>query len=214
MNFSGGFLLHTGHPNPGVSEILRRHSKRWLKIPRPVIVHIIVQSAIEAAQLTQRVAEAEGASGIEINVGEQNAEEVEAFVRASTEGQLPVVAQVQLGSEMAIVQAALQGGAVAISIGPPRGVLPITEREVVHGRLYGRSIFPLALRYVEQLVDVIEVPIFSGGGIFTTSQIQAMLDVGATAVQLDGILWTEPEKVLNHDQLEINLDNGYERGGF
>ena len=207
LNFSGGFLLHTGHPNPGVSEILRRHSKRWVKLERPVIVHILVQSPSEAAQLTQRVAEVEGASGIEINISEQDFGEAEAFVRASTEGQLPVVAQVQLGSEMDIVKAAVQGGAVAISIGPPRGGLPTSDKEVVHGRLYGRSIFPLALRYVERLVEVVAVPIFSGGGIYTNTQVEAMLGVGAAAVQLDGVLWTEPEGVLNRDQLETDVED-------
>jgi dihydroorotate dehydrogenase (NAD+) catalytic subunit len=206
LNFSGGFLLHTGHPNPGVSEIVRRHSLRWLKMASPVIVHILVQSPDEAAQLTQRLAEAEGVSGIEINVSEQHVVEVESFVRASIEGQLPVIAQVQLGSGAYVAQAAVQGGAAAISIGPPRGTLPASNWGVVQGRLYGRSVFPYALRYLERLVDFVEVPIISGGGIYTRDQVRVMLDAGATTVQFDAVLWTAPERVLNDDQPETGLN--------
>jgi dihydroorotate dehydrogenase len=72
----------------------------------------------------------------------------------------------------------------------PEGVL-------VNGRLYGRSIFPLALQSLTYLIDRVDGPILVGGGIYTREQVDIMLAAGAAGVQLDAVMWTEPELVLD-----------------
>jgi dihydroorotate dehydrogenase (NAD+) catalytic subunit len=66
----------------------------------------------------------------------------------------------------------------------------------VHGRLYGPAIFPLAVRAVERLVGLLDCPLIASGGVYSRQDLATMLEMGASAVQLDGVLWTEPEAVL------------------
>jgi dihydroorotate dehydrogenase (NAD+) catalytic subunit len=66
----------------------------------------------------------------------------------------------------------------------------------VRGRLFGPAIFPLALQAVAALKERLQVPILASGGVYRGEQATALLRAGASAVQLDGVLWTTPEKVL------------------
>jgi dihydroorotate dehydrogenase (NAD+) catalytic subunit len=66
----------------------------------------------------------------------------------------------------------------------------------VRGRLYGPAIFPHALQAVAQLKEQLQVPIFAAGGVYRREDAMALLRAGAAAVQLDGVMWTTPERVL------------------
>jgi heptaprenylglyceryl phosphate synthase len=43
------------------------------------------------------------------------------------------------------------------------------------------------------------VPILAGGGVYGPAQAQALRQAGAAVVVLDGVLWTEPERVLGSE---------------
>jgi dihydroorotate dehydrogenase len=58
----------------------------------------------------------------------------------------------------------------------------------VQGRLYGPAILPMALRVVHELTQL-GIPTIGAGGIYTQEHKNAMLAVGALAVQLDAVLW-------------------------
>jgi dihydroorotate dehydrogenase len=45
-----------------------------------------------------------------------------------------------------------------------------------------------------------------GGGIYSRRDMAAMFAAGAAAVQLDGILWTEPEAVLGESAIRPSAD--------
>jgi dihydroorotate dehydrogenase len=85
---------------------------------------------------------------------------------------------------------ASQAGAVAVSLAPPRGILPTQGGETIQGRLYGPAILPMALRVVGELKEL-GIPTIGAGGIYTQEQLDAMLAAGAIAVQLDAVLWRE-----------------------
>src|SRR5512141_2867236 len=42
LAFPGGFLLHTGWPNPGLNAALRRWASRWAEASLPVVLHLLV----------------------------------------------------------------------------------------------------------------------------------------------------------------------------
>jgi len=42
----------------------------------------------------------------------------------------------------------------------------------------------------------LSAPIMGSGGVYSRSDLCAMLDAGASGIQLDSVLWTEPEAVL------------------
>ena len=61
-------------------------------------------------------------------------------------------------------------------------------RELVTGRIYGPSLFPQTLDTVNNAAKL-GIPIIGSGGIWTKENADAMLSVGALAVQVDAALW-------------------------
>ncbi|HKJ26333.1 MAG TPA: hypothetical protein VJ965_01740, partial [Anaerolineales bacterium] len=56
------------------------------------------------------------------------------------------------------------------------------------GRLYGPSVFPLALHMVRLLAET-NTPVIGSGGVYSPAQAEAMRAAGAFAVQVDLALW-------------------------
>lgn len=191
--YPGGFLLHTGYPNPGLRAVLRRYAEAWGRSPIPVLVHLLCQRAEEAAQVVRRLEGLPGVAGIELGLApEVEAGQAAALVQAAT-GELPVIVRlpleraVELGRGLTKTNARPEGLA-AFSLGPPRGLLPTAEGDLVRGRLYGPAVFPQALATVKSLSGL-GVPVIGGGGVYRMEQAQAMLGAGAVAVQVDAVLW-------------------------
>jgi dihydroorotate dehydrogenase (NAD+) catalytic subunit len=186
--YPGGFILHTGYPNPGISQVLRRHARHWSRSPLPVIVHLLASSAGEVAKMARRLETVEGVSGLEVGVvNDASAEMVVAYTLAAC-GELPVIMHLPMERPIELAAAAIQAGAMAVSLAPPRGISPTQGGESVQGRLYGPAILPMALRMVHELARL-GIPTIGAGGIYTQAHMKAMLSAGALAVQLDGALW-------------------------
>lgn len=196
LEFPGGFLLHTGHPNPGLTEVLRRHRRRWARMPCPVIVHLLAQTPEEVGRMAERLEAVEEVAAIELGLGETDPQTVAAMVTAAGASQRPIIAHLPLGSGAQLAQAAARAGAAAIALGAPRGALPDPGGAIVHGRLYGHAMLPTALQAVTQLARLVDCPLIAGGGITSRQAAEAMLAAGAAAIQFDSVLWTEPEAVL------------------
>ncbi len=195
--FAGGFLLHTGWPNPGMTTVLRQHRRRWAALLRPVILHALATTPADVERMMGRIEMIEEIAGIELGLGEAEAALASGLVAAAARSQLPVLAQIPVTAASEIVLAAQQSGAVAVSLGPPRGALADPTGRVIHGRLYGPAVFPLALQATERLARELEIPLLASGGVYDAAQVRTLLDAGAAGVQLDSVLWTEPERVLN-----------------
>ena len=55
MPYPGGFLLHTGLPNPGLSQAIRRYGRYWASSSLPVIVHLLAQNPDELAWMVEQI---------------------------------------------------------------------------------------------------------------------------------------------------------------
>jgi len=188
LSFPGGFLLHTGYPNPGLRTAIRRYAARWARSPLPVLVHLLVQRVGEVAEMVKRLENLEGVAGFEIGLPlEADADMVQAFARAAA-GELPVVMRLPMEHAARLAQGLTASHLAAVSLAPPRGALPLPEGSIVLGRLYGPAIFPLGLATVQALSRR-GIPVIGSGGVYSPAQAEAMLQAGAKAVQLDAILW-------------------------
>ncbi len=196
-SFSGGFLIHSGFPNPGLSYVLRRYASRWQNSELPVLVHLLAQNPAETASMVRRLEGVAGVAGIELGLADEvDAAATAAFTRAAA-GELPLVVRLPLAGAAELVAAVFQAGADAASFAPPRGALPIPPNQkssgsnrgdTLHGRLYGPAVFPFALAAVQRAAGS-GLPIIAAGGIYNDAQVEAMLLAGALAVQLDSVLW-------------------------
>lgn len=163
--YPGGFLLHTGWPNPGLRAVLRLQAPRWADAPLPIIVHLLAENPPEVAEMVRALEGLENVLAIELGIPPQaSREQVAALVRAAR-GELPVIACLPFERAVELVQVVVQDapGVTAISLAAPRGVLPLGEVAAsknatrfpsggfVSGRLYGPAVFPLALAAVAAL---------------------------------------------------------------
>jgi dihydroorotate dehydrogenase (NAD+) catalytic subunit len=187
-NFPGGFILHSGYPNPGLKAVIRRHAGRWGRAGLPVIVHLLAQRDDEIAMMVQMLEGLPGVSAFEIGLPPEADRELTARMVRSAAGELPVLARLPLERILELAETATSAGAAAVSLCPPRGVLPDSDGKLLRGRLYGPALFPLALAAVQALARS-GLPVIGACGVYQPEDIEAMLAAGALAVQLDSVLW-------------------------
>lgn len=188
LPYPGGFLLHTGFPNPGLKTVLQRHSDAWQRSQLAVIAHIIPQRPREAAEMTRAFENLGCIAGVEVGIPPDAAPNEAAALASAAQGELPLI--VRLPPERAETLAAAVAAAasnVIFSLGPPRGAIPVNSG-VRSGRLYGPGVFPIALAAVETLARQ-GYRVIGAGGIYSPEAGRAMLAAGAIAVQLDAVLW-------------------------
>ena len=191
---ASGFLLHTGYPNPGLSAVLRQYASRWRHSPLPVVVHLLAGTPAETARMAARLENMENVLAVEVGLPTDIPAQMAVAIATACKAEIPIIMRLPLERATALatvlVNAVNQGSCAisAISLGPPRGALPWPQGRAVSGRLYGPAIFPLALSAVRTLA-ALGLPVIGAGGVYTPEQVDAMLEGGATAVQLDSVLW-------------------------
>jgi dihydroorotate dehydrogenase (NAD+) catalytic subunit len=122
--------------------------------------------------------------------------EIHGLVRAvRSTGEWPLLVRLPLARAVELAEATALAGADVLTIGaPPRGIVPQPAGHLA-GRLYGPGILPLALRAVVQVRAMVSLPIIGAGGIHQLEDVQAFLRSGAQAVQLDSVVWWQPQRV-------------------
>lgn len=188
LPYPGGFLLHSGHPNPGLKAVLRQYAARWANSELPVVVHVLANTALEVAEMTMRLEAQEGVAALELGLPpELDPAGALAFVQAAL-GELPVIVRLPLGDAQRYAAGLLESGAAAFSLGAPRGVLANPSGGLVSGRLYGPGSLPLALAETRALA-ALGLPVLGAGGIYRPADLQAFYAAGAAGIQLDTVLW-------------------------
>jgi dihydroorotate dehydrogenase (NAD+) catalytic subunit len=188
LKFAGGYLLHTGYPNPGFNKVLHSYASRWKRSPLPIWVHLLAEHPDEVAEMVKRLEMVAGVNAIELGIPPRVGEQTTRALVSAAVGELPLIVRLPLEQASTLAVAIKDLPIAALSLGPLYGVLPDNEKNLIAGRLYGPSVFPLALKVLKD-VTTIGIPVIAAGGIISSQQIETMLAAGALAVQLDSILW-------------------------
>lgn len=194
VRYPGGFLLHTGHPNPGLRTVLRRHRGRWRRMEVPVILHLLADGAQSARRILLELEALDEVAAIEVGGEFTDAGLLDELVRGLLPSELPILIQVPLDMGAEAVQRAANAAAVVLT--PPRG-RTIFDGHLVEGRIFGPALFPIMLQAVERYAPELSCPLITSGGVYDRLQRDTLLAAGAAAVQLDTVLWTHPEDVLS-----------------
>jgi dihydroorotate dehydrogenase (NAD+) catalytic subunit len=205
----GHMVVHTGLPNPGVKAVVHEHRKEWEWFPVPIIIHVLATTPSETAETTTFLSNIPGIHGIELGLADNvKSERAISLVQAAMAGDLPVIVRIPFNRITELAPLISDEGVSALTLtGPPRVLLPADEnhqkkdRSFFRGRLYGPAMFPILLNTISQWARKLTVPIIACGGIQTGKQALACLRLGATAVQIDAMLWRNPNLVetLNQD---------------
>ena len=186
--FPGGFLLHTGYPNPGLKEVIRHHTRRWSRSPLPIIIHLLAQDVYTVERMVTQLEGIEGVIGIEIGLPPDIDPETTRLMALVSLGELAVIIRLPFENADNLLPELSTIGINAVSIAPPRGILPGPDGSLVSGRLYGPSIFPQALAKIKSLSQF-GVPIIGSGGVYSGEDSLIFMNTGVIAVQLDSVLW-------------------------
>lgn len=190
----GGFLLHTGYPNPGLYRTVRRYRSRWQRSPVPVVVHLLALSVEEVKRCVQVLERVDGVYGLELGLPPEVDPALACELVLAAAGELPVIVRLPLERATDLSQALAERAVplLAVSLSPPRGALPgqagAGEAALLTGRIYGPAVFPFALAAVRAVVRL-GLPVVGAGGVYSPGQADAMRAAGALAVQLDSVLW-------------------------
>ena len=194
LEYSGGFLLHTGLPNPGIRAGIKRYAARWDKFNLPIIVHLMADRPEETQRMVQMLELHENVMAAELGFAPLLANDIILLTLEMCLGELPLIFSLPVEQILSLGPRLIQEGAQAISIASPRGALPKAngqrsgDASLVTGRLYGPSLFPRALETVYSAARL-GLPIIGAGGVWTRENAETMLSVGALAVQVDAALW-------------------------
>jgi dihydroorotate dehydrogenase (NAD+) catalytic subunit len=186
IEYPGGFLLHTGLPNPGFSAGLKRYASRWDKAGVPVLVHLMADRPEETQRMVQMLETHENVMAAELGFAPLLADDILLLTLERCLGEVPLIFSLPVEQVLSLGPRLIQQGAQAISISAPRGALRTDH--LITGRLYGPSLFPRALETVYSAAKL-GLPIIGAGGVWTKENADAMLAAGALAVQVDAALW-------------------------
>jgi dihydroorotate dehydrogenase (NAD+) catalytic subunit len=206
IEYPGGFLLHSGLPNPGFNAGIKKYASRWDKSDLPIIVHLMADRPEETQRMVQMLEMHENVMAAELGFAPLLADDILLLTLEMCMGELPLIFSLPVEQVLSLGPRLIQAGAQAISISAPRGALPLTpasslrfdyasaplsateNRKITTGRLYGPSLFPRALETVYSAAKL-GLPIIGAGGVWTKENAEAMLSIGALAVQVDAGLW-------------------------
>ena len=198
---ASGMINSIGLPNPGVEDFVEGDLLELVRLPVPLIVSVMADSAEQFAVLIERVAAVPGVAGIELNVscpnvhsglivGEQPAE-TEALIKALRPlTGLPLIVkltpnvanpeQVALGAEVGGADAvSLINTVKAAAIDPDRSR---TWLGAGAGGLSGPAVRPIALAQVRTVAAAVSIPVIGMGGVEDGESALEFILAGARVV--------------------------------
>ena len=188
IEYPGGFLLHTGLPNPGLNTGLKKYAARWEKSVIPIIIHLMADRPEETQRMVRMLESQESVMAAELGFAPLLANDIIRLTLEMSLGELPLIFSLPVEQVLSLGPRLIQEGAQAISISAPRGALPTDNSSLITGRLYGPSLFPQALETVYSAAKL-GLPILGANGVWKKENAEAMLTAGALAVQVDAALW-------------------------
>jgi dihydroorotate dehydrogenase (NAD+) catalytic subunit len=187
IEYPGGFLLHTGLPNPGFQAVLRKWARQWQEGSMQIIPHLMADRPEETQSMVRALEGVDNVAAIELGFAPLLTDDIILLAIDMSGGELPLIASLPSEQVLRVGPRAIKHGTAAVSIAAPRGTLAKGEK-MVSGRLFGPSLFPLAMDVVRSAARA-GIPIIGAGGVGSHEQAQAMIEAGAIAVQMDFALW-------------------------
>jgi len=202
---SSGLINSVGLQNPGLEKVISEELPNMAKIfKKPVIANISGFSIDEYVKCAQVMNDQEQVGIIEVNVSCPNvhggglafgqepkqAAIVTRAVKEVTQKPVYIKLSPNVTDITEIAKACEDAGADGISmINTLLGMridtktrMPIIANKM--GGFSGPAIFPVAIRMVYQVANVVKIPIIGMGGVSTANDVIEMIMAGATAVQV------------------------------
>lgn len=192
VEFPGGFLMHTGLPNPGFNATLKKYSAKWNRANLPIIVHLMADRPEETQRMVRELENAENVMAVQLGFAPMLSDDIILLTLEMCLGEMPLIFAMPHEQTLTLGPRLIQHGADAISLASPRGAIYDNSGNLITGRMYGQSLFPRALDVVRSAA-MIEIPVIGAGGVWSEADVESMLKAGAMAVETDARLWVPKE---------------------
>lgn len=192
IEYPGGFLLHTGLPNPGFNAALKKYSAKWKRADLPIIVHLMADRPEETQRMVRELENVENVMAVQLGFAPLLADDIILLTLEMCLGEMPLIFALPHEQILTLGPRLVGNGAEAVSLAAPRGAVYDKAGNLVTGRLFGRSLFPRALD-VARSAAMSGLPIIGSGGVWTDADAESMLKAGAIAVETDARLWVPKE---------------------
>ena len=192
VEFPGGFLMHTGLPNPGFHAALKKYSAKWNRAEMPIIPHLMADRPEETQKMVRELETVENVMAVQLGFAPLLADDIILMNLEICLGEIPLIFSLPHEQVLTLGRQLMDGGASAVSIASPRGALHDATGNLITGRLYGQSIFPRSLDIVRSAA-MIGMRIIGAGGVWSQADAESMLKAGAMAVETDAQLWIPKE---------------------
>lgn len=193
-----GLILDTGQQNPGVKKVLQLYRRLWRNLPLPVIALLPAEEPVDLQRTVRALTGTAAITAIELEIPEiASAMDIQVWVRTIREVSiLPLLIKFPLRVSLDKIDEALSAGADALVFStPPLASAPAAGGQgLISGYWYGPAMLPLFLYEVQTMARHINVPLIVGGGVHTLAEARLLLEAGATAIQLDSLLWVDPHQ--------------------
>ena len=220
METEAGMLNSIGLQNIGLKAFLVEKAPLCTSSKTKIIANIFGSSVEEFVALAKAMDGVKGLAGIELNISCPNVTQggVEFGVdplmtsivvqKVRKETKLPIIVKLtpNVTDIRVIAKAAEDAGADALTVSNTfLGMrIDINTRlpslATTFGGLSGPAIFPINLRLVWQVSDVVKIPILASGGIFNASDALEYLMAGATGIQMGTATFVNP--IASHQVLD------------
>lgn len=190
--FPGGFLLHTGLPNPGFKGVLEKYSTRWNRASLPIIPHLMADAPEETQRMVLALENIEPVMAIQFGFAPMQTEARILAILDACLGELPLIFTLPPEQALTLGPKLIRRGASAISLSISRGALYNAQGSLLHGRMYGRSLFPRSLEMAHSAAKI-GLPLIASGGVWSPQDVVELLSAGALAVETDARLWLPKE---------------------
>jgi dihydroorotate dehydrogenase (NAD+) catalytic subunit len=192
VEFPGGFLMHTGLPNPGFSATLKKYSAKWNRADLPIIVHLMADRPEETQRMVRELENVENVMAVQLGFAPLLADDIILMNLEMCQGEVPLIFALPHEQVLTLGRQLMDGGASAVSIASPRGAVYEKAGNLITGRIYGPSLFPRALDMVHSAA-MSGLQIIGAGGVWSDADVESMLKAGAIAVETDAQLWVPKE---------------------
>lgn len=214
VNTSAGILNSVGLANPGVNKVIKEFlpkiANKYSNLP--VMISIAGETVQDYVRLTEYLDAIDTVSAIEVNlscpnvdrggmefgVSAESAAEVIAAMRQVTKKPIyakmspnvtdirPIVKAVELaGADGLVLINTLVGMSLDLAKRAPSLVRGI-------GGLSGTDIHPIAVRFVYEAAQTVDIPIIGVGGVTQVDDALELMMAGASAVQVGSAIATNP----------------------
>ncbi|MGW8250816.1 MAG: hypothetical protein ACWGO1_09260, partial [Anaerolineales bacterium] len=110
LSYAGGFLLHTGYPNPGLKSVLKHYADRWARLAVPVWVHLLAHQVDDLTHMVHLLEGREGVACLEVGLPPDiDSVSAQSLTRAAC-GELPVIVRLPLERSVELAQAVVEAG--------------------------------------------------------------------------------------------------------